>query len=97
MKFNAGKVCVIRDFDLDEIKTKKALEILKRFEAENALMISHQDMVKFEVSSRNIPHFRIIRPAGLNVYDILSYDKLLILESSASVIEGGVKGEVSHD
>lgn len=90
-----GKVLVIRDFDLAEIKTKKALEILKRFQAENALMVSHQDLVNFGVSVRNLPKFKIIRPVGLNVYDILSYDKLMILESSASVIEGSVKGEVA--
>lgn len=89
-----GKVWVIRDFDLNEIKTKKALEILKRFDAENALMVSHQDMVNFEISARNLPKFKVIKPVGLNVYDILSYDKLMILESSAAVIEGSVKGEV---
>lgn len=90
-----GKVLVIRDFDLAEIKTKKAIDILKRFEAENALMVSHQDMVNFSVSARNLPKFKIIRPVGLNVYDILSYDKLMILESSAAVLEGSIKGEVA--
>lgn len=96
MKVSEGKVWVIKDFDLDGIKTKNALEILKRFDAENALFVSHQDMDNFERSSRNLRGFKMIRPQGLNVYDILSYDKLLILESTAPVLEGDVKGEVKE-
>ncbi|HLB05766.1 MAG TPA: 50S ribosomal protein L4 [Thermodesulfobacteriota bacterium] len=96
MKMNEGKVWVIRDFDLSEIKTKKALEILQRFEAENALFVSHQEMANFERSSRNLRGFKVIRPQGLNVYDVLSFDKILILESTAPVIGGDVKGEVSE-
>lgn len=96
MKVNEGKVWVIKDFDLDGIKTKNALEILKRFDAENALFVSHQDMNNFERSSRNLRGFKMIRPQGLNVYDILSYDKLLILESTAPVLEGDVKGGVKE-
>jgi len=96
MKMNEGKVWVIRDFDLSEIKTKKALEILQRFEAENALFVSHKEMTNFERSSRNLRGFKVIRPQGLNVYDVLSFDKILILESAAPVIGGDVKGEVSE-
>jgi len=94
MKFQEGKVWVIKDFDLKEIKTSKAVEILKRFDAEKALFVSDKDMDNFERSSRNIRQFKMIRSEGLNVYDILSYDKLLILESTASAIE--VKGEVNE-
>lgn len=94
MKVNEGKVWVIKDFDLNEIKTSKALEILKKFDAERSLFVSHKEMVNFEMSSRNLRKFKVIRPQGLNVYDILSYDKLLILESTASAFEGDVKGEV---
>lgn len=96
MKVNEGKVWVIKDFDLNEIKTSKALEILKRFDAERSLFVSHKEMMNFEMSSRNLRKFKVIRPQGLNVYDILSYDKLLILESTASAFEGDVKGEVSE-
>ena len=96
MKVNEGKVWIIKDFDLNEIKTSKALEILKRFDAEKSLFVSHKEMVNFEMSSRNLRKFKVIRPQGLNVYDILSYDKLLILESTASAFEGDVKGEVSE-
>lgn len=94
MKFNEGKVWVIKDFDLSEIKTNKALEILKRFDAEKALFVSQKELVNFEMSSRNLRKFKVIRPQGVNVYDILSYDKLLILESTASTFEADMKGEV---
>lgn len=94
MKVNEGKVWIIKDFELNEIKTSKALEILKRFDAEKALFVSQKELVNFEMSSRNIRKFKVIRPQGVNVYDILSYDKLLILESTASSFEIDMKGEV---
>lgn len=96
MKVNEGKLWVIKDFDLDEIKTNKALEILKRFEAENALFVFHQEMANFDRSSRNLGGVKMIKPRGLNVYDILSYDKLLILESAAPILERDIMGEVSE-
>lgn len=93
-KVTEGKLVIIRDFDLGEIKTRSALNILKRFDAENALLVSQEGMVNFERSVRNLPKVKIVRPVGLNVYDVLSYDKLMILESAAAVIEGNVRGEI---
>ncbi|MDP3282981.1 MAG: 50S ribosomal protein L4 [Desulfobacterales bacterium] len=41
-----------------------------------------------ELSSRNVPGIKVMRYEGLNVYDILKYEKLILLATSIKGIEG---------
>jgi large subunit ribosomal protein L4 len=41
-----------------------------------------------ELSSRNVPGVKVIRTEGLNVYDILKYEKLIVLEGAIKGLEG---------
>jgi large subunit ribosomal protein L4 len=40
-----------------------------------------------ELSGRNLPHFTVLRVEGLNCYDILRHDKLVLLKDSLPAIE----------
>ena len=86
-KLAEDKLLVMSGFDLDEIKTKAFLEVLGRFEAENALVITPQADEVLEKSSRNLPKVKVLRAQGLNVYDILKYDHLVLLEPAVGAIE----------
>ena len=55
---------------------------------EIALIIIDQKDQNVEMSSRNIPNVKVLRTEGLNVYDILKYQNLVIMESSIKGIEG---------
>ena len=46
---------------------------------ESALIIDDNN-ANLELSARNIPSVKVLRPEGLNVYDILKYDTLLITQ-----------------
>jgi large subunit ribosomal protein L4 len=39
-----------------------------------------------ELSSRNVPDFKVLRSEGLNVYDILRFKNLILLEPSVKQI-----------
>ncbi|MEW6505878.1 MAG: 50S ribosomal protein L4, partial [Chloroflexota bacterium] len=43
---------------------------------------------RLELSARNIPDVKVLRSAGLNVYDILKYDRLILLQPAIPAIEG---------
>jgi large subunit ribosomal protein L4 len=43
------------------------------------------------MSSRNVPTIKVLRSEGLNVYDILKYESLVLLESAISDIEGRLR------
>lgn len=88
-KYEDKSLFVIDDFKLDQIKTKQLASVLEMLKLNNLLIVSDaQDDTFLEMSSRNIPHVKVIKTAGLNVYDILKYKHLLLVESSIQNIEG---------
>lgn len=90
MKVQENKVTILRDFPMDEIKTKKFREVLDRFELGKALFVLDEKDIILEKSSRNIQDVKMVRSEGINVYDLLKYDNLVLLEPSVKKIEGAL-------
>jgi large subunit ribosomal protein L4 len=61
------------------------VEVLK---ASNALIVTAEQNSNLELSSRNVPGVKVMRLEGLNVYDILKYEKLVLLQGAIQGIEG---------
>jgi large subunit ribosomal protein L4 len=79
---------VIDDFKLEEIKTKVLSEVLATLNLQDLLIVSDSEDINLALSSRNIPDIKVIKTAGLNVYDILKFKNLLLVESTIKNIEG---------
>ncbi|MCP4021486.1 MAG: 50S ribosomal protein L4, partial [Desulfobacteraceae bacterium] len=62
--------------------------VLNAMELDDLLIVSDAEDTNLMLSSRNIPDVKVIKTAGLNVYDILKFNNLLIVESSIKNIEG---------
>jgi len=58
----------------------------------NALIITEKKNETLELSARNVPNIKVLRVEGLNVYDILKYENVVLLESSIKSIEGRLLG-----
>ncbi|WP_456434231.1 50S ribosomal protein L4 [Thermosulfuriphilus sp.] len=86
-KLGGDKILVIDDFGLTEIKTKKFAEILRNLGVENALVVTPQPDENLEKSARNLPTVKVLRIEGLNVYDIIRYDYLILHRDSIPKIE----------
>ena len=87
-KLNENSLLVVDRFELDQIKTKDFLEIVKALKVNNALIVTDGADENLELSSRNVPAVKVLKSEGLNVYDILKYEHLVLLESSIKGIEG---------
>lgn len=87
LKVQKEKMLVLSEFQLDEIKTKKFKEVLDRFELKSALFVIDKANSELQKSSRNIKDVKMMLSEGINVYDILKYDKLVLLEPSVKMIE----------
>jgi large subunit ribosomal protein L4 len=74
--------------DMAEIKTKVFAGIVKTLGAEKALIVTGEKNEKVELSSRNLPGVKILQTQGLNVYDILKFSKLVIVQPAIEGIEG---------
>ena len=88
MKVKEDKVLILRDFPMEEIKTKKFKEVLDRFGIKKALFVLDKKDHILEKSSRNIKDVKMLRSEGLNVYDLLYHDDIILLEPSVKKIEG---------
>jgi large subunit ribosomal protein L4 len=87
-KFKDDDILILDEFELDQIKTKAFSEVAGNLNMDNALIVIDQKNEKLELSSRNMPEFKVMSFEGLNVYDILKHRTLVLLEASVKAIEG---------
>lgn len=87
-KLQTNTLVVIDKLELEEIKTKYFVEIIEALNVDNVLIVTDQKNNNLELSSRNVPGVKVLRTEGLNVYDILKYKTLILLESALEGIEG---------
>ena len=87
-KLQANELIVLDKFELKQIKTKDVVELLKGLNLTNALIVTAEKNENLELSSRNVPDIKVLRSEGLNVYDILKYKTLILLEPVIKNIEG---------
>ncbi|MCK5185847.1 MAG: 50S ribosomal protein L4 [Deltaproteobacteria bacterium] len=80
VKLKEDKLLILDNFNLPEIKTKGVIATLNRFDIKDAFIIDDSNL-HLEKSASNVPFVKVLRPEGLNVYDILRYDKLIITQS----------------
>lgn len=82
-----GNLVVVDNFELPEAKTKEFVNVMNNFQFENCLIVTGELDDKINLSSRNAVAYKVLPVAGLNVYDILKYSKLMLLQSSLPLIE----------
>jgi len=85
-----GRLILLNDFPLEGFKTRQVLEVLKRFQVEDALIVTDEKYPHLERSARNIPGIEVLRCESLNVYDILNHEHLILLRPTVEKIEGAL-------
>ncbi len=86
-KLQAGQLVVLDAYPHTTPKTKDFIQVLRNFEIAKALIIAPEAHQALELSARNVPHVQVMLPAGLNVYDILRYEYLVMLKPALAKIE----------
>jgi len=86
-RFSENNMLVLDDFSLEDIKTKRFVEVMKKFNIENGLIVIPEKNENLEKSSRNVQGFKIIQVDGLNVYDILLHRRLVLLQPCLGQLE----------
>ncbi|MCD6322419.1 MAG: 50S ribosomal protein L4 [Clostridiales bacterium] len=81
-------ILVLDKFELDVIKTKKAIEVLGNINASvSTLVVMPDSNINVVKSTDNIPGVKTTVVNSLNVYDILKYDKLVITKEAVVKVE----------
>ena len=79
---------VVDKLDLESAKTKKFVEVMAALKTPEVLIVTDRKLENLELSSRNVPRVKVVRWEGLNVYDILKFKYLILLEPSVKHLEG---------
>lgn len=87
-KLREKNLVVLDRLELEKIKTKDFLNIINTLKIDNALIVTDKKDEKLELSSRNVQNIKVLKSEGLNVYDILKYQNLILLEPVINDIEG---------
>ena len=86
-KLADGQLVVLDDYPDTGPKTKDFVQMMEKFDLKKVLFITLAGHKNLELSSRNVPYVQVLPAAGLNVYDILRYDHLVLLSPAVAAIE----------
>ncbi|MEA3332830.1 MAG: 50S ribosomal protein L4 [Pseudomonadota bacterium] len=89
-KFQEGKLLVLQDLNLETVKTQRVAELLKTFGVNKAILVA-EDNRELTLSARNLPGALAVNQNGVNVYDLLKYDYLMVTDDSLKKIEGALQ------
>jgi large subunit ribosomal protein L4 len=87
-KVKDGGLIIWADTKIAEAKTKALLTSFAKSGLINALIIDGAEVeVNFQLAARNIPHIDVLPIQGINVYDILRRDKLVLTKAALDALE----------
>ena len=86
-KVAESKIVVLDEFKLDEIKTKKFVEVMNNLKAENALVVLEGENKNVVLSGRNIPSVKVTATNEINTYDVLKYTTLVVTKAAVEKLE----------
>src|SRR5918912_1280921 len=79
-----GNVVVLDSFSLDEPKTKSFIKALGALELEGKkLIVDSLDNENLLRASRNVRRAKVVNSFGLNIYDLLYHEKLVLSRAAA--------------
>ena len=86
-KVAENKFVVVDELKLDEIKTKKFVEVMNNLKVEKALVVLNDMDKNVIASASNIPTVKTAQTNELNVFDVLKYDTVVVTKAAVATIE----------
>jgi large subunit ribosomal protein L4 len=92
LKLKQGQLLVVDTFELSEVKTKALAQILKVLEASNSLIVDGSTNEKLRMSVRNMASNQFLPPEGVNLYDVLRHENLILTKDAATQLQNRLQG-----
>jgi large subunit ribosomal protein L4 len=86
-KLREGNIIVLDALPMEKPRTKDMINILNKLAASKALLVTADHDANVQLSARNIPGVTFITSAGLNVYDLLAHEKLVITKEAVDQVQ----------
>ena len=82
-----SKIVVLDEFKLDEIKTKKFVDVMNNLKVSKALVVLEGENKNVVLSGRNVADVKVSAVNEINTYDVLKYDTLVVTKAAVETIE----------
>ena len=82
-----NKLIVVDELKLDEIKTKKFVEVMNNLKVSKGLVVLDEQDKNVILSARNLDKIETALYNSINVYDILRCDTLVVTKAAVEKIE----------
>ena len=82
-----NKFIVLDELKLDEIKTKKFVEVMNNLKVNKALVVLNDMDTNVIASAANVPSVKTAQTNELNVFDLLKYDTVVTTKAAVATIE----------
>ncbi len=88
MLLKEGRLTVVDTLELSEIKTKALLGVLADLQASSkTLVVDDKANENLRLSIRNVARSQFLPPEGVNVYDLLRHDHLVLSQNAVKALE----------
>jgi large subunit ribosomal protein L4 len=91
LRVQEQKVIVLDAFNLEHAKTKEVIAALSKLGVGKTLVVDAASNEGLARGTRNLPDAKWLAPEGINVYDILDHETLIITASSAKQVEEALR------
>ena len=82
-----NKFIVLDELKLDEIKTKKFVEVMNNLNVNKALVVLNEMDTNVIASAANVATVKTTQTNELNVFDVLKYDTVVVTKAAVATIE----------
>ncbi|MEW6271372.1 MAG: 50S ribosomal protein L4 [Thermodesulfobacteriota bacterium] len=83
----SGALTLVDKIELPEAKTKRVVEMLSALGLEGSvLIVSKDENTSLERAARNLKNVKVLRSAGVNVYDVLKHRHLLLTQDAMQAL-----------
>ncbi|MDR1313353.1 MAG: 50S ribosomal protein L4 [Deltaproteobacteria bacterium] len=86
-KLAAGRLEVLDEFPVDGYRTKQVAKAVEPWGGSKVIFVIPGQDELLETSARNLTRVKVLRAAGLNCYDLLNYEYVVLLEGALPLIE----------
>ena len=90
LKLREDKLVVLDQITIDPPKTKQVAKMIADLGLSSALILVADVNESLERAARNLPHVKVVRTEGANVYDILRYQHLVVTRDAITALSGRV-------
>jgi large subunit ribosomal protein L4 len=91
LKAREGLLRVFEEIELKEPRTKEVLGLIKDANLTKALIVAEGENKYLRLAVRNLKGFKFLEVGGINVYDILNHNELVMTRGAFEKVEALVK------